>query len=172
MKSRKLTITLFVFYLLALSCIVLFKNYISFAFLGVRISFIMTDIKRSINLVPFGQMLFLNGAPSYNEVIYNALAFVPFGIFLCMLRKKESFANLITPVFLASLLFEVIQYAFAIGASDITDVIANTFGGIAGAGVFFVFHKAFKENVNKVMNIAALVLAIGFVLLIGSIRLF
>jgi glycopeptide antibiotics resistance protein len=170
MKSRKLTAALFVLYLLALSWVILLKNYFSFAFLGIRISFTSTDIGRSINLIPFGGMLVLNGAPSYNEVIYNALAFVPFGIFLCMLRKKKSFANLIAPIVLTSLFFEVIQYIFAIGASDITDLLANMFGGIAGAGIFFIFHKVFKENVNKVMNAAALVLVTGLAVLLGLIR--
>jgi glycopeptide antibiotics resistance protein len=111
------------------------------------------------------------GVPSYYEIIYNGLVFVPFGIFVCMLLKKKSFVHLIVPIILTSLFFEVIQYIFAIGASDITDVIANTLGGIAGTGIFFVLHKICKENVYKVINITALVLTIGLALLIGMIRI-
>lgn len=170
MKSRKLTIALFIFYLLVLSSFVLFKTGLSFAFLNYRFSFESSDIKRSINLIPFGAMLILNGAPSYNEVIYNGLVFAPFGIFVCMLRKEKSFAHLIAPIILTSLLFEALQYILAIGASDITDVIANTLGGIAGAVIFFILHKSCKENVNKVINTAALVLTIVLALFIGMMR--
>lgn len=170
MESRKLTITLFIVYLLALSSIVLFKTQFSFAFLNLRFTFASSDTGRSINLLPFGAMLIHNGMPSYNEVIYNGLIFVPFGIFICMLRKKKAFVHLIVPVVLTSLFFEVIQYVFAIGVSDITDVIANTLGGIAGAGIFFIFHKTCKENVYQVMNTISLVLAIILALVIGAIR--
>jgi glycopeptide antibiotics resistance protein len=103
-------------------------------------------MRRSINLIPFGGMLILNGAPNYNEIIYNVLAFVPFGIFLCMLRKKKSFVNLILPIALTSMFYEAIQYIFVLGASDITDLIANTFGGIAGIGIFYIFHKIRKRK--------------------------
>jgi glycopeptide antibiotics resistance protein len=170
MKSRKLTMVLFIFYLLVLSWIVLFKTRFAFAFLDLRFSFVSLDVGRSINLIPFGGMLFLNGAPSYNEVIYNALAFLPFGIFICMLRKKRSFASLILPIFLTSLLFEVLQYVFAIGASDITDLIANSAGGIIGAGIFYVMSQIFNENVNRIINTIAMVIVIGFGLFICAIR--
>lgn len=163
MKSRKLTITLFIFYLLVLSWIILLKTRFSFASLITG---------RSINLIPFGEMLILNGSPSYDEIIYNALVFVPFGVFLGLLRKKRSFVNLFVPIVLLSLFFEVIQYIFAIGASDITDLIANTFGGIVGIGIFFIFHKIFKDNVYKAINTTALVLACLSALILAVIRIF
>jgi glycopeptide antibiotics resistance protein len=115
-------------------------------------------------------MLILNGLPSYNEVIYNGLVFVPFGIFMCMLRKNKSSVRLIVPVILTSLFFEVAQYIFALGASDITDLLANTFGGIIGIGIFFILHKICKEKVYKVINTTALVLETGLALFIGMIR--
>ena len=169
MKSKKITVALFAFYLLALSAIILFKTRLSFAFLHYKFTFVM-DVERSVNLIPFGAMLHLNGKPSYNEILYNALVFLPFGIFISMLRKKKSFVRLIVPIILTSLLFEVLQYIFALGASDITDLIANTLGGIAGIGIFFVFHKLCKDHVDKVLNTIALVCEIGFVLLLCMIR--
>ncbi len=168
MKSRKVTITLFIFYLLALAGIILFKTKLAFSFLHYQFTFVM-DVQRSINLIPFGAMLKLNGAPSYNEIIYNGLAFVPFGIFICMLKNKRSFGSLIVPIVLTSLFFEADQYIFALGASDITDVIANTLGGIAGIGIFFVFHKICKDNVYRVLNITALVLEIVLAVFVGLI---
>jgi glycopeptide antibiotics resistance protein len=127
------------------------------------------DVERSINLIPFGAMLHLNGRPSYNEIIYNGLAFLPFGIYISMLSMKKSFMHLIVPLILTSLLFEIMQYVFALGASDITDVIANTFGGIIGIGLFFSFQKICRENTYKVMNVIALVLTIALALFIGAI---
>jgi glycopeptide antibiotics resistance protein len=168
MKSKKATVTLFLFYLLALAGIILFKTKLAFSFLRYQFTFVM-DAQRSINLIPFGAMLKLNGVPSYSEIIYNGLAFVPFGVFICMLKNKRSFMNLFVPIILTSLFFEVAQYVFALGSSDITDVIANTLGGLAGAGIFFVFHRICKENVNRVLNITALVFEIGLALLIGLI---
>jgi len=168
MKSKKLTITLFTTYLLVLSGIILFKTRLSFAFLNFRFTFAI-DVERSINLIPFGAMLHLNGMPSYSEIAYNSLVFVPFGIFVSMLGKKKSFAALIAPIILTSLFFEVIQYVFALGASDITDLIANTSGGIVGVGIFFVFNKICKENTYTVINSIALVLTIVLALLVGAI---
>jgi len=109
LKSRKLTILLLIFYLLTLSGIVLFKTKMSFAFLHMIFNFTSTDIKRSVNLIPLGGMLVLNGSPDYNEIVLNALVFIPFGIFLGMLRKKTSLVHLIVSVLLTSLFFEVTQ---------------------------------------------------------------
>lgn len=166
MKSRKLTIALYIFYLLVLSWIILLK---------ARISFATLVIGRSINLIPFGAMLVHNGLANYNEILYNVLVFVPFGVFLCMLGKKKSFIHLIVPIALLSLFYEVVQYLFAIGTSDITDLIANTLGGIIGIGIFFAFHKLCKDNVYKVLNttalVLALILAIGLALYIAALLL-
>lgn len=170
MKSKKVTIPLFIFYFLVLSCIVLLKNQFAFTFLGLKFTFIDPNIKRSINLIPFGGMLVLNGRPDYNEIALNALVFVPFGIFLCMLRKKKSFVNLILPIFLTSLFFEIAQYIWVLGVSDITDIIANTFGGMVGVGIFYVFHRICKGKVYQVLNAIALAVAFGFVLLMSMVR--
>lgn len=170
LKSRKLTTLLFIFYLLALSGIVLFKTKMSFAFLHMIFNFTGTDINRSVNLLPFGGMLVLNGSPDYHEIVLNTLVFIPFGIFLGMLRKKTSLVHLIVPVFLTSLFFEVTQYVFVLGASDITDIMANTLGGVIGIGIYFVFHKICSERAYQVLNTIALVFTIGFVLLLSMVR--
>jgi glycopeptide antibiotics resistance protein len=161
MGSRKLTIALLVFYLFVISWMILLKT---------RFSFALVDTRRSLNLIPFGAMAIRNGMPNYNEVFLNILVFVPLGVFICMLNKKKTFVNLVVPIVVLSLSFEVIQYIFAMGASDITDVIANTFGGLVGIGVFSIFHKIFKESASKIFNVIVMVLAIGLALLIGVAR--
>ena len=61
-----------------------------------------------------------------------------------------------------SLTYEILQFIFAIGATDITDLIGNTFGGIIGITIYFVISKLFKSNqkMNKVLNTIALILTI------------
>ncbi|MGO5093840.1 VanZ family protein [Clostridium sp. LCP25S3_F10] len=44
-------------------------------------------------------------------------------------------------IFSISLIFEVSQYVFGIGASDITDIITNTIGKIVGMGIYMVIKK-------------------------------
>ncbi len=171
MQSRKLTISLFFVYLLLLSGVVLFKTSLSFTFLHMQFNFVLSDAQRSINLIPFGGMLVLNGRPAYMEIVLNALIFVPFGVFLCMLKKKKSLVSVLAPIALTSLLYEVIQYVFVLGASDITDIIANTLGGMTGALMFHILHGVCKERVYQVVNIVAMGFVIIFLFLASMVKL-
>ena len=161
MKSRKLTIGLFILYLLALVWIVLFK--LNFSLFGGL------DYLRSINLVPFAGTRLGNGVIDMREIVDNVLVFIPYGIFVCMLMVKKNFAVKVIPVFLTSLAIELLQYIFAIGATDITDLLTNTAGGMIGIGIYFVFFKIFKDKTNKIINTILLIGAIAMVLLIGLI---
>lgn len=69
--------------------------------------------------------------------------------------------------YLLSFLFEIIQYIFAIGASDITDIIGNTSGGIIGIAVFTLFRRFFREKYISIINSIGLVVEILAVLLLG-----
>ena len=80
MKSKKLTAGLFAFYFLALTWIILFK--MQFSWRGL-------PHLRGINLIPFGASLVVNGRMNLGEIIQNALAFVPFGIFMRVLLQKS-----------------------------------------------------------------------------------
>ena len=50
---------------------------------------------------------------------------------------------------LISLALELLQYCFYLGGSDITDVITNTLGGLAGILIFTVMRKFLKEKTVK-----------------------
>lgn len=156
MKSKKYTIGLFILYLLFLSWIIIFK---------VRFPLALLPTGRSINLVPFGASVIINGEIHYLEIIVNILIFLPYGIFVCMFGDRKSFLKMLAPIFFTSLLYEAIQYIWALGASDITDLITNTLGGVIGIGIFFVLHKIFKDRVCKAIN----VIAVLFLLLIGIV---
>lgn len=162
MKSKEYSITkgLFVVYIIILTWIILFK-------MQFDISSLETMSLRNINLVPFAGSLIVNNRVDISEIILNVAVFIPFGIYLCMLKEKWSFIKKVVPIFITSLAFETIQYIFAIGASDITDLIGNTLGGIIGIAVFMLLSKIFKNKTIKIFNVLALIVTVIVVLFLG-----
>ncbi|GAA0864741.1 VanZ family protein [Paraclostridium tenue] len=156
-KQKKLTIGLFIVYFLVLTWIILFKMNFSFEDLVSP---------RSINLIPFGDSTIVNDRIDIKEIIYNMIVFIPFGIYVCMITDKWSVLKKILSIAGVSLSYEVLQFIFAIGAFDITDLIGNTFGGVVGIAIYYFISKLFKSNqkMNKVLNIIALILTILIVL--------
>ena len=147
-SQRRLTIGLSVVYIIMLTWLILFKLVTNFKDLPQL---------RSINLVPFRESVIVNGRIDFDEIIYNILVFVPMGIFVCILKPNWTFIQKVLPGFIFSLIFEVLQYIFAIGASDITDVIGNTLGGVIGIGIFAIIEKIAKDKTIKIINILALI---------------
>jgi glycopeptide antibiotics resistance protein len=84
---------------------------------------------------------------------------------MSMIKPRWPFWKRIIPAAAASLMFELIQYIFAIGGTDITDFLSNTLGGVAGAGFYVLCSKLFKEKTTRILNIVALVGTIGIILL-------
>mgnify|MGYP004552219861 FL=1 len=148
-KENYLTKVLFIFYILALIWIILFK--MQFSFKGLVTS-------RSINLIPFGESMMVNGMIDVKEIIANVLIFIPFGIYISMLKSEWTFIKKVGSGFIISFAVEILQFIFAIGASDITDIIGNTLGGIIGIGIFYAFYKVFREKAIKIINVVALIL--------------
>lgn len=85
MESKKITKILCIIYLLFLTWIILFKMSTSLEELPHI---------RSINLVPFGESVIVNGRISFAEMLDNVVAFVPFGIFTGILLEKSAFNTL------------------------------------------------------------------------------
>jgi glycopeptide antibiotics resistance protein len=155
-KRNTLIIVLFVVYMLLLTGIILFK----LPFYSEELS----DGIRVINLIPFQGSFDANGSLLLREIIYNILLFIPLGIYICMLKSGWPFMKKAFPVIGLSLSFEIIQFIFAIGRSDITDVLGNTLGGIIGIGIYALLFKIFKRRTVKVINILALALTVYFLL--------
>lgn len=122
--------------------IILFKGNVNFEF----------GYYRKINLIPFGGSLIVNGKLQLDEIIQNIIIFIPFGSHICMLKPKCSFIKKVMPAFFTSLVVEILQYIFAIGATDITDLIGNTLGGIIGIGLFYIIKRLLKEKTKKFIN--------------------
>ena len=154
-RTNKLTIVLFGIYLIALFWILLFK-------LGVQLSYMGN---RSVNLIPFS-----DGKIDVSEIILNVVIYVPLGIYAGILFKRRTLGTKLFLFFSTSSMFEVLQFIFRVGAFDVTDIIANTSGGIIGVMIFKAIEKLFKNSVtaHKFINIIA---AIGTVLMISLLLL-
>ena len=149
-QNRKLTKVLLMVYLLALTWIILLKLQVDFSNLR--------DMNyRSVNLIPFAGSVIVNGRVNVSEILLNIAAFVPFGIYVSMLKPDGGFWKMVLPIFCVSLFYEAMQYVLAIGGSDITDLIGNTLGGVVGIGVFAVLYRLFGRKVIKVLNVLALI---------------
>lgn len=140
MKNKRtfLLHLLFVFYLAALTWIILFKMAISFDTIDHGI--------RSLNLIPFKGAMITNGRINFSEIIDNILVFCPFGIYIGVLYRRWNLSEKVLSFFSVSLIYEVLQYIFAIGRSDITDVIMNTVGGIVGLIVYYFLSKICRNE--------------------------
>lgn len=170
MESKKITLGLFYLYFLAVVWIILFKMQFSFQQFGVF---------RSINLIPFAESVIINDRLNVSEMIGNVLIFLPYGVFVCMLGREglcfhspsgsrvSVFFMQLAPIFFTSIALEVLQYVFAAGASDITDLITNTAGGAAGIGIYGIFLLLFKDKADRILNAVLLAGAAGMVLFIG-----
>ncbi|GGD58798.1 VanZ family protein [Paenibacillus nasutitermitis] len=151
-KRNTLTIALFVVYILLQVGIILFK----LPFYSEKLS----DGIRVINLIPFQESFDENGVLILREIIDNILLFIPLGIYICMLKNEWPFMKKVLPIFSLTLVFEVIQFIFAIGRSDITDVLGNTLGGVIGIGIYALLFRIFKNRTFRIINILALVVTI------------
>lgn len=150
-KRNKLTLVLFTVYILVLTGIILFK---------LPFKFELSDGIRVINLIPFQGSFDYNGVFNSREIIDNVLLFIPLGVYIGMLKSKWSFVRKVLPAIGLSLLFEAIQFIFAMGRADITDILGNTLGGIIGIGIEALLFTIFKNRTTKIINILALVLTV------------
>jgi glycopeptide antibiotics resistance protein len=142
-------------YLVVLVWIVLFK-------LSFNISKILEHHQRSLNLIPFAAPSVVYGKINFDEMIYNCLFFIPFGLLLNVNFKKVRFLPKLTFILIFSLTAEIIQFIFAIGATDITDVITNTLGGFLGLKLYDLSNKFINnEKLDKfIISIGAILFVI------------
>lgn len=146
-------------YLIVLTWLILFKASVSWPAFGQS---------RSINLIPFGASLIVNGKLDLSEIWMNVLAFIPLGLYTGLLRPRWPVGAWCLTGLAVSLLFEILQYVLGIGATDITDVITNTTGGVLGVLLFLLLRKLLKEKTNKILTILA---AVAIVAILGLILL-
>jgi glycopeptide antibiotics resistance protein len=144
-------------YLVMLIWLVLFK-------LKFNISPVLHYHHRSLNLIPFAAPSIVNGAVNYGEMILNCMFFIPFGLLLNVNFKKTGFLPKLIFILAFSLTAEFIQYIFAIGATDITDIILNTFGGFLGLSLYGVSNKYINnEKLDSIIISVGMLLFVTFI---------
>lgn len=158
--QKKITAVLFVIYMIMLTWIILFKMQFSFQDL---------NHSRGVNLIPFHASAIVNDRIDYSEIINNIIVFVPVGFYLAMLKPQRGALKAAAIVAGISLVYEILQFALAVGASDITDLINNTAGGVIGAGLYSVIYKLLENKADKLLNILAILCTmciVGFLALV------
>lgn len=160
-KNRKYLKTvvsiLFIFYLVILVWVVLFK-----------LQFVFSDIdhSRSINLIPFQYSTSAGEQFHIKEVMENVLIFIPFGILLSMLAPRMKLRNKCLIIIGTSFGLETMQFVLSIGATDITDLITNSLGGIIGIALYALLLKVVKDR-QKTDTMISVVGGIVTVLFLG-----
>ena len=129
-KEKVITYIFFAVYLMLLCWLVLFK---------LATSINMIPSMRGINAIPF----YYDEEVAFHtrEVIFNAIVFVPAGFYFAAIFSSKSVWLGTAASAILSLFFEVVQWLFSIGASDITDIITNTIGGLCGMIIFLAMGK-------------------------------
>ena len=122
---------------------------------------------RGINLIPF--YYDQETGTHLKEVLYNIIVFIPLGVYVQIFKEDWKIAKKCMVAFLNSFLFEVVQFIFAIGASDITDIIGNTLGGIVGIFVCIMMKKIAPKKYIFTINVLGMfieIMAIGLLVLL------
>lgn len=136
-------IVLFILYLFLLSYLVFFSP-----------NYGRNHFERNLNLIPFKNItIFLTKDKSIRviavNIFGNILAFGPMGFLLPIIfPKTNKLLNMLILCTLISVFIEAIQYATAVGASDVDDVILNVFGGFLG----ILLYKTLIILLNKKIN--------------------
>lgn len=157
MKRKSIAHIGFALYIVLLIWLVIFKLEPRF--------WALPQTGRSLNLIPFGASMMQNGGVAVSEIVYNALFFMPLGIYLSILNITKKVWYRILIGLAVSLAFETIQYLFKIGASDITDVIMNVIGTSVGALIGLRI-KAKVDTFCFILLLAELIALAGYAALI------
>ncbi|HSX28377.1 MAG TPA: VanZ family protein [Candidatus Saccharimonadales bacterium] len=156
LQVKSLPRILLAVYLLFLLWLILFKT-------SVDVSSVLLGYQsRSLNLLPFAG--FSRG--TVREMFDNLVVFIPLGLLLDINFRQITFWRKLGFVLSLSLVAEVTQYILAIGTTDITDVIMNTFGGLLGLGLYHFSSKWIDtRKLNWFIGITLTILLVLFLIL-------
>lgn len=155
-KMKILSRTVLAVYLLVLLWLVLFK------FSAHPLTVLSNYHSRSLNLIPFAGTSFSN----LYQIVENIIAFVPFGLLLSINLKATDLWRKLTYICALSVAVEITQYIFAIGNTDITDVITNTLGGLIGLLLYDATNKHIEsKKLDRFIVTVSAALLIIFILL-------
>ncbi|AKG33941.1 VanZ family protein [Paenibacillus durus] len=163
-RSRMLHI---IFYLLFAAYALFAINIILFKTIPLRAIFAAQPVSlRSINIIPFHTIgvYFTESMDierALTNIFGNIVIFVPLGIFVSYIGMKRSLGFKACILLMTTLSFEILQYVFALGSSDVDDILLNFTGGLIGIAVYVVLSKIIHSPKHLLMAI------VGFFLLAG-----
>ena len=101
-----------------------------------------------LNLIPFVHLLEYDSKKDLLlNVIGNTAMFIPSGIVLPIIYKNlNSFRKVIGAGALISLCIEIFQLPFFERATDVDDLLLNTFGAAIGCLIYMLVHKSVKRK--------------------------
>ena len=94
------------------------------------------------------------------NILGNIAIFIPFGLLLPIVQKDKS-KKIILYGLITSALIEIIQYVFALGSSDIDDLMLNTLGTVIGYLLYKIIHKKARADTLTAISIIVLVTVLG-----------
>ena len=150
---------LFIVYLVLLAWIVVWK--LEVPYVGAA-----ALLPRPIKLIPFLPSAEAGGSAPL-EIVVNLALFIPFGLYLGLLAPSWQAWKAAGVFAGASLLLEIIQHALSTGSFDITDVIVNTAGGLAGLGLLALARRTFQAPTAAAMTRVCLIGTVVSLLAIG-----
>lgn len=102
--------------------------------------FILNHPYKAMNMVPFVDVLMGRG-DYVRQILLNVIMMVPFGFLFPMTRNPAAgFLRTVFSCFLVSLGIELLQPLInGFRSADITDLITNTIGGMAGYLLYIAF---------------------------------
>jgi glycopeptide antibiotics resistance protein len=139
--TRRLA-ALFAVYLVLLVWVVLWK---------LELPWVGDATERIVKLVPFVPSGGA-GASTPSEVVVNVALFVPLGLYLGLLVPSWPWWKVAASVAGVSTALELTQYVLAVGSSDVTDVLVNTAGGLAGLALLALARRRFRGRTVRVMT--------------------
>ncbi|WP_443255853.1 VanZ family protein [Streptococcus sp. S784/96/1] len=95
----------------------------------------------------------VNGEIVFTELLFNVIAFTPFGSCFPLIWKVIGLG------FMMSSSYEMLQYILTIGMADVTDLLMNTLGVVVGIGILILMRKCFPNHVQLVVNCTDLLFA-------------
>ena len=147
-NNQRKTCVLFGAYCLVLLWIVLFK--LAFSVEDIR----ALQAARSVNWIPFSYGADV-GRFHRKETVLNVLVFIPLGLYFGMFGLKPGKALALGLGI--SLGLELCQLLFAIGATDVTDLLTNTFGTALGLFLYALLKILYrdKQKADRFINTLA-----------------
>lgn len=83
------------------------------------------------------------------NLLGNIVAFIPFGLFVPLLSRKQRHCwRVVLLSFDFSLIVEILQLVSKVGSFDVDDLILNTIGGLIGYLCFVLFNYMWQRKQN------------------------